>query len=91
MVPKVFKPSKFGCILIWLNLHHHHHHRILKFCIYFGQDLLERSSQIRSYTGEASWEAKAVAIIGCITDLEVGTVKNVHVIGCHEMGLWSCG
>lgn len=35
---------------------------------------MERSSQIRSYTGEASWEAKAVAIIGCITDLEVGAV-----------------
>ena len=73
MVPKVFKPLAFGCILIWLKCY-----------IYFGQDLLERSSQIRSYTGEASWEAKAVAIIGCITDLEVSTVKmNVPVIGCH--------
>ena len=34
------------------------------------KDLLERSSQIRSYS-ESSWEAKAVAIIGFISDLEV--------------------
>ena len=34
------------------------------------KDLMERSSQIRSYS-ETSLEAKAVAIIGFISDLEV--------------------
>ena len=34
------------------------------------KDLMERSSQIRSFM-ESSWEAKAAAIIGFISDLEV--------------------
>lgn len=44
--------------------------------INFSQDLLERSMGMTSFYGEAPWEAKVIAVIGCIKDPKV--MKNNH-------------
>ncbi|XP_053381951.1 kinetochore-associated protein 1-like [Mercenaria mercenaria] len=44
------------------------------------KDLLERYGQVTSFRGEVTWEAKAAAVIDCITDVEQKIVGVLEVM-----------
>lgn len=44
---------------------------------------MERSGQVRSFRGLAAWEAKAAAIIDCISDVEVNIGINMNIVNIY--------
>lgn len=63
------------CILTYLLI------LIYKKPCLFTQDLLERSMGLTSFYGEAPWEAKVIAVIGCIKDPRVRCQCRVNLNG----------